>query len=90
LTGMLKEREADVLGWYQSLPRLLAEGEEGRHALMHEGKVVSIWDTHNDAVHAGYEKFGVDGRFGAPQINQRELDRLQLFLAQERAKQCPK
>jgi hypothetical protein len=28
-----------VLAWYQALPRLLAAGEEGRFALIHNGQV---------------------------------------------------
>jgi hypothetical protein len=91
LTGTLMEREADVLSWYQALPRLLAEGEEGRYALMYDGQVVSIWDTLGDAIQAGLEKFGVDDhRFSAPCVKQRELDKLKMFLAQERANRCPK
>jgi hypothetical protein len=88
IPAKLKERESDVLVWYCELPRLLEEGHEGRCALVQGGKIASLWDTHNDAVQAGYNQFGVDVPFMTSDITSRELDRLKAFLAQERAKAC--
>jgi hypothetical protein len=85
LTGTAKEREVDVLGWYQALPQLLAGGEEGRFALVHEGQVVSVWDTYGDAMQAGLEKYGPEQRFWAGEIKQQHLDKLERLLAQQRA-----
>ena len=89
LTGTAKERETDVLGWYQALPELLANGREGHYALMHDGQVVSVWDTHAEAIAAGCERFPSERSFWAGEIKQRELDKLQRFLAQERSRRCP-
>jgi hypothetical protein len=44
----------------RELPRLLAEGHEGRHALVQGGRVEGVWDTFADAVEAGYDRFGLD------------------------------
>jgi hypothetical protein len=38
--------------------RLLHEGHRGRFALIRGDRVVSVWDTRNDAVQAGRERFG--------------------------------
>jgi hypothetical protein len=40
------------------LPRLLAEGEEGRWVLLKGSEVISTWDTFNDAIQVGYNRFG--------------------------------
>jgi hypothetical protein len=83
-------READCLAWWHGLPRLLAEGQQGRFALIQEGRLISIWDTYGDAMQAGYDKFGIDAHVLATEITQRELDKLHNFLAQQRGKACPK
>jgi hypothetical protein len=83
-------READCLAWWHVLPCLLAEGQQGRFALIQEGRIVSIWDTYGDAMQASYDKFGIDGHVLVTEITQRELDKLNTFLAQERRKACPK
>jgi hypothetical protein len=88
MSAKLKEQEADILVCYRELPRLLEEGHEGRFALVHEGQIVSLWDTLEDAVQAGLDKYGLDRPFLTPTIQKRELDRLKVFLAQERAKQA--
>jgi hypothetical protein len=84
-----KEREADIVAFWQELPRLLAEDQEGRCALVHDGQVVSVWDTLGDATQAGYDKYGIDGRFSTPIIKELELLRLRQFLAQQRGQPCP-
>jgi hypothetical protein len=89
LPASAREREADCIAWWRAFPRLLAEGEEGRYGLIHEGKLVSVWDTRGDAVQAGYDKFGIDAPLFIGAITQYELKKLKLFLAQERAKKCP-
>jgi hypothetical protein len=38
--------------------RLMCHGGRGRFALIKGDKVVSVWDTHNDAIQAGRERFG--------------------------------
>lgn len=46
----------------QEKNRLVAEGNAGKYALIGSGKVV-VWETYEDALKAGYEQFGVDGKF---------------------------
>jgi hypothetical protein len=41
--------------------RLLAEGHQGKYALVKGNQVVSLWDTWGDAVQAGFERFGLGG-----------------------------
>jgi len=51
---------AEIAAFERELPRLLAEGEEGRWALVKGDHVVSVWDTSGDAVQAGDEKFALE------------------------------
>jgi hypothetical protein len=37
--------------------RLLAEGSEGRHVLIKDEQIVGLWDTHDEAMTAGYQRF---------------------------------
>lgn len=37
--------------------RLLAEGGEGRHVLIKGGRIVGLWETHDEAMIAGYQQF---------------------------------
>jgi hypothetical protein len=37
--------------------RLLAEGHAGQHVLIKGEQVVGLWDTHDDAMQAGYQRF---------------------------------
>jgi hypothetical protein len=37
--------------------RLLAEGNAGRHVLIKGAQIIGIWDTHNEAAAAGYQRF---------------------------------
>jgi hypothetical protein len=85
-----RAREADCVALWRSLPQLLAEGHEGRVALIHEGKLVSVWDTYRDAMQAGYDKFGFDALLSSPKLTQRDLDSWKKSLTQLKAKQCPK
>ena len=67
-------REMETI--YRELPRLLSEGEEGRFALVRGDEVFSVWDTWEDAVQAGYDKFGWPGNFIAQPIETADLERL--------------
>jgi hypothetical protein len=37
--------------------RLLAEGNAGRHVLIKGAQIIGVWDTHNEAATAGYQRF---------------------------------
>ncbi len=47
----------------RELPRLLAEGEQGRFALIHGAEVDSTWDSRRDALQAGHQRFGLEPFF---------------------------
>jgi hypothetical protein len=45
----------------QELPRLLAdESNRGKYALVRGARVDSVWTSMDEALAAGYERFGVD------------------------------
>jgi hypothetical protein len=48
----------ELAAYQRELPRLLAEGEEGRWVLVQGDELVSVWDTFSDAIQAGYDRFG--------------------------------
>jgi hypothetical protein len=41
----------------REVARLLAEGQEGRHVLIKGEEIVGIYDTHVEALSAGYQRF---------------------------------
>jgi hypothetical protein len=43
----------------RELPRLLAEGHEGRWALVKNEELIGIWHTYDEARTIGLERFGV-------------------------------
>ena len=50
---------------------------------------MSISDAYGDAMQAGYDKFGIDAHVLATEMAQREMDKLNNFLAQQRGQACP-
>jgi hypothetical protein len=52
-------REEEWNTFRRELPRLLAEGHQGRFALLHRDAVAGVWDTLQEAIRAGYERFGL-------------------------------
>jgi hypothetical protein len=69
----LKPLETEILIYMRELPRLLAEGHEGRHVLIKGDEVLSLWDTHEEAYEAGRMKFGWGVVFLAQPIEERAL-----------------
>ena len=51
--------QTEWAAYCRELPRLLAEGNEGRFALVQGENIVSLWDSRCDAVRAGYQRFGL-------------------------------
>lgn len=43
--------------YLREVGRLLAEGNEGRHVLVKGERIVGLWDTHDAAMTAGYQRF---------------------------------
>jgi hypothetical protein len=55
----------------REVARLLAEGSEGRHVLIKNEQIVGLWDSHDAAMTAGYQRF--PGRpFLVHQVQERE------------------
>ena len=55
----------------QEAVRLLAEGNAGRHVLIKDAQIIGIWDTHDEAAAAGYQRF-LGQPFLVHQIQERE------------------
>jgi hypothetical protein len=55
---LLLKREINT--YRRELPRLLAEGEEGRFALVKGDQLIAVWDTFDDAYQAGRLLYGLE------------------------------
>jgi hypothetical protein len=64
---------ADFAAYLRELPKLLKAGEDGRVALIHGGRLVSVWDTPGDALQAGHDRFGLDAEFLTQPISRKDL-----------------
>jgi hypothetical protein len=71
----LRARATEINVYMREMPRLLRDSEEGRYALISGDQVLSVWDTYADALQAGYDRFGLDGRFLAQKIDSRYYER---------------
>ncbi len=74
LPKSLEILRTEIMTYLRELPRLLAEGHEGRFVLIKGDAVVSIWDTSDDVYQAGVERFSPQAFLGQP-IDARDLDR---------------
>ncbi len=52
----------------KELPRLIAEGKGGKYVLIHADAVEGVWDTLDEALVAGYDRFALEP-FLAQEIN---------------------
>jgi len=60
------EREWDT--FLKELPRLIAEGKRGKYVLIRGDAVEGVWDTLDEALAAGYDRFGLEP-FLAQEVN---------------------
>jgi hypothetical protein len=67
-------RSADFAEYLRVLLDLLKKGDEGRFALVHRGKLVSVWDTAGDALQTGIDRFGTDADFLTQPVSRKDLD----------------
>ena len=82
LPDQLQPLAEEICTYFRELPRLLKDGQEGRVALIRGGELISIWDTFEAALRAGYDTFGMD-RFMAQPIKKKDADDLAgLFVVQ--------
>jgi hypothetical protein len=68
----------EICTYFRELPRLLEEGQEGKVALIKGGELISLWDTFEEAMQEGVDKFGIV-KFMAQPINSRDMDELAKF-----------
>jgi hypothetical protein len=71
----MKARAAEINTYMREMPQLLRDGHDGRYALISADQLISLWDTHANAMEAGYDRFGLDGRFIAQKIDSRYYER---------------
>jgi hypothetical protein len=64
----------EIITYRRELPRLIAEGLDGRFVLIKGDEIVCICDTSDEAHQAGAERFGL-GPYLAQPIDQRDLHR---------------
>ena len=81
--------EHEIAAYLRELPRLLAEGYISQHALVKGDEVLSVWETHGDAIQAGCERFGTEPIF-VKKIDPRDPERYALFFAEiQKDSSCP-
>jgi hypothetical protein len=73
--------KSEIATYLRELPRLLDEGYACKYALVKGDEILSIWDTQNDAIQAGVERFGVEPIF-VKAIDARDKERFALLKAQ--------
>jgi hypothetical protein len=50
--------EKEIATYHLKLPELLAEA--GKYVLIHTDEMAGVWDTYEDALRAGYSRFGLE------------------------------
>lgn len=56
----LQHLAVELEAYYRALPRLIEDGEVGRHAVVKGDQLVSTWDTYRDALQFGSQMYGVE------------------------------
>ena len=74
----LKLYAREITTYLRDLPRLLAEGQAGNHALVKGDEVLGIWSTHEMAIQAGRARFGLEPIF-VKTIDPRDLQRFAIL-----------
>lgn len=65
----MKPLEQELSTYEEMLPELLAN--EGKYAVIHNDKLIGIYESYADALKTGYEQCGLD-QFLVKQISQQE------------------
>jgi hypothetical protein len=71
--------------YYRELPRLIADGNEGRYALIRDEQLVEVFATLEQADVAGHDLFGLD-RFMAQKIRAKDLELLAPYFSDAEAR----
>jgi hypothetical protein len=78
---------AELTTYYRHLPELLTEGEAGRFVVIKGDELCHTWDTCQDALQYGRERFG-DQLFMVHRVDPRDVERLARFFPPREAA-CP-
>ena len=68
-----EQLQANEAAYEKDYRERLERDHRGKTALMHDGKVVDVYDDPNDAYLTGYERCGLGG-FSMKEIGQRPLE----------------
>jgi hypothetical protein len=74
LSPKVLEYKEEMNTFLRELPRLLADGHQGKHVLVSGNQVLSIWDSFDDACQAASERFEIGQRFLIQPIDKSFLD----------------
>lgn len=77
----IRPLEREIRTYYRELPRLIANGNEGRYALIRDERLVEVYSTLEEADIAGHELFGLD-RFMAQKIRAKDLELLAPYFSE--------
>src|SRR5437763_17153320 len=79
LPASLRPLAQEIATYYHALPQLLADGHAVRIVRIHRDSVVNVYDTDEDAITAGHERFGLSGFLAQP-VDERGRDQLDALL----------
>ncbi len=80
----LERLEREFAIYRRELPRLLAQGQAGRYALIREAQLVGVWDTQALASQEGRNRFGLEP-ITVKRIDPRDVERLAVLNARAEA-----
>jgi hypothetical protein len=72
----LETLKREIATFRRELPRLLAEGEANRYAVLQGDQVVGLWDTQQEALQTAQQRFGLNP-FAVVRIDPRFVPLLQ-------------
>jgi hypothetical protein len=84
LAADLERLERAFATYRREFPRLLREGHAGRFALIHDDRLLGIWDTQQAASQEGRHHFGL-APITVKKIDARDVERLALLDARAEA-----
>jgi hypothetical protein len=84
----LKLYERELAAYRRELPRLLAEGKAWQVVLIKGDEVLSIWESQENALKAGRERFGLEPIF-VKTIDPRDPERFALLESGAKVVPCP-
>lgn len=78
LPSNLEPYRSEIDTYLRELPRLIEEGEEGRHVLIKGDRTYGIWDTYADGVQHGLMTFD-DDHFLVQVVSEMDRKRIEQY-----------